>query len=941
MMIREGLDNLFDLSLSVNKETADLQTNTCAQIIEMLQEVPGIILGDDVGMGKTYIAFCTAVYFLSQNPKKKIVIITPNWLLNDKWYNDIRNFIEQNLLPGMVRLKDSDIKQIYQYGYGSYVGQIKNAAKNGKIILIPINVFSSMGWKTEKSFYLSCWFKYRRFWGKTREQILEAMAGNTDVYAPEDVGDMGITFDEIPDEFYASLDDIYDSEGLSQTGINLLWDEIKQLRYRVVNMVIPKASLLILDEAHKMKNEETVKRRALISGISGNFEKGIFLTATPFQLGEGELRSVLDMFKCSTASKDCLKEFDALIDTLFTEMTMYEEYMSTFENYVHEMSLDEEELLEISIKNETAENTSYDVKETYSVYKKLLIQKDMLETVMKKLIVRNVKSKDTYRKEIIGSMDDDSKNGLPLSEDSFIPYALMEKAIYQILNKGDRTFIANVKQSFTSSFEAVTNSNIMLKDIKAMQMFSKLDLDKIAHPKVKKVCHKTVDLLMNGEKTLLFCDRIETMNTLRDMIGAELNRNIDRNIKKLFPENGKKGFDNYCKRFYAKQDVSWFLLQESYIHSILIPVIRLCGANVSLIPSARDISTDVNVLYQNFNTTNKTNYMYVKRIVEQLVFKRVLQEIPDWKKKLKNNATLLTTIFSIIDTDYIQLGLNLKHDDDEEISLEESDNDIRNISNDLINTVLNYKGIWVLYSDYLNKLEPDDRDDIVNAMIQFLRRDRRFFIQLRSMQEKYPNKKNDYSFLISRTFEAGSFLDWKSAYKRFLERYVTETKADREAMCLGLDNKADVVAIINSNTTTDARKRIRAGFNTPFYPQILIVTKTMQEGIDLQKECKVVMHYDMEWNPASMEQRVGRVDRIGSLISTLRESSDDETLDVFYPFIKNTIDESIYNTVKDREKWFNLILGGTPQWDTFEFDENVTNIKPWVFKRLQIDLSVR
>lgn len=62
---------------------------------------------------------------------------------------------------------------------------------------------------------------------------------------------------------------------------------------------------------------------------------------------------------------------------------------------------------------------------------------------------------------------------------------------------------------------------------------------------------------------------------------------------------------------------------------------------------------------------------------------------------------------------------------------------------------------------------------------------------------------------------------------------------------------------------------------------------------------------------------------------------------MFYPFIKNTIDESIYNTVKDREKWFNLILGGTPQWDTFEFDENVTNIKPWVFKRLQIDLSVR
>jgi len=48
----------------------------------------------------------------------------------------------------------------------------------------------------------------------------------------------------------------------------------------------------------------------------------------------------------------------------------------------------------------------------------------------------------------------------------------------------------------------------------------------------------------------------------------------------------------------------------------------------------------------------------------------------------------------------------------------------------------------------------------------------------------------------------------------------------------------------------------------------------MQEGVDLQRECKAVIHYDMEWNPDSMEQRVGRVDRIGSLILKLREDKD-------------------------------------------------------------------
>ncbi len=90
-----------------------------------------------------------------------------------------------------------------------------------------------------------------------------------------------------------------------------------------------------------------------------------------------------------------------------------------------------------------------------------------------------------------------------------------------------------------------------------------------------------------------------------------------------------------------------------------------------------------------------------------------------------------------------------------------------------------------------------------------------------------------------------------------------------------------------------------------------------------------------------MEQRVGRIDRINSLTSRLREEDEDKTLDVFYPYIKNTIDESIYKTLKEREKWFNLILGGTPQWDTFDIDSDVSNLSADIFRNIQIDLSVR
>ena len=52
-------------------------------------------------------------------------------------------------------------------------------------------------------------------------------------------------------------------------------------------------------------------------------------------------------------------------------------------------------------------------------------------------------------------------------------------------------------------------------------------------------------------------------------------------------------------------------------------------------------------------------------------------------------------------------------------------------------------------------------------------------------------------------------------------------------------------------------------FNTPFFPDILVCSKVMGEGVDLQRFCRHVIHHDLDWNPSTIEQRTGRVDRIG------------------------------------------------------------------------------
>ncbi|OOM78825.1 SNF2-related protein [Clostridium sp. BL-8] len=935
MDIKE-LDDLFDLSKRIDIGSGKLQTKTCAAIISMLKNTPGIILGDDVGMGKTYIAFATAVYYLSKYRSKPVIIVTPSTLLNNKWYEDISNFIEVNLNKGITFLKKEHIAKIDDNST-SYIYDIAHKALNAKVLLIPVNVFSNMGHKYEKSFFLSCWFRHKRFHGKTREKVLKALGGDESVRNPSDFYDMGISYENIPDLWYEKLDEVDVSKSIiDDYTINCIWNELKELRYKAINSVMPKSSLLILDEAHKIKNEYTVKRQALEHSIMGKFNKAIFLTATPFQLDEGELKVIMSLFEKGNSTKAEILQFREKVNSLFLEMRKYMELTKQFEDYVRNLNAGDNFLLEQLILGNIQEEINYDVEETYKVYKSVCEQKAILEKVMRTIIVRNVKKKDVYRKEIIGALDSNEKEGISLSKEAYLPFALMEKAIYEILDRGDMTFIANIKQSFTSSFETASKVSIYNKDLPSLKMLRDMEINNIKHPKINHVSDDVVKYLKKGEKTLIFCNRIETAKELKAKISDRLNKSYESDINKLFQSN-LEGFDNYCRRFYNKQDSLWVLLQENYIYSVLIPIIEACGEKKTVLPKARDINKEVSNLYSRYNSGVKANYMYLKRIIEHLVFKVVLDKLKNWEKKISKEQK--QTAENILDAKYVSLGLNLEQDDYEvDSENDEIKEELRNISDRIIYNILNYKGIWERYRENLNKLNPSERDELVSSMISFLRKDKRFFVELKNISEKYKDK--DESFWVNKTFKKGDLLDWEKAYERFINNYLNAPTATRENMKLGLKS-SDVVGVATGETGDVLKEKLKAGFNTPFYPQVLISIKTLQEGLDLQIECKRIIHYDLEWNPASLEQRVGRIDRINSLTAKLREEDKDVTLDVFYPYIKNTIDESIYKTVKDREKWFNLILGGTPQWDTFEIDPEVSNISPGVFKEIQVDLGVK
>jgi superfamily II DNA or RNA helicase len=81
--------------------------------------------------------------------------------------------------------------------------------------------------------------------------------------------------------------------------------------------------------------------------------------------------------------------------------------------------------------------------------------------------------------------------------------------------------------------------------------------------------------------------------------------------------------------------------------------------------------------------------------------------------------------------------------------------------------------------------------------------------------------------------------------------------------------------------------------------RVLVSTEVAAEGVDLQF-CRAVINYDLPWNPTRVEQRIGRIDRLGQTSPRIL---------VWNLFFADTIDEKIVSRLLARLKTFEEALG--------------------------------
>lgn len=124
------------------------------------------------------------------------------------------------------------------------------------------------------------------------------------------------------------------------------------------------------------------------------------------------------------------------------------------------------------------------------------------------------------------------------------------------------------------------------------------------------------------------------------------------------------------------------------------------------------------------------------------------------------------------------------------------------------------------------------------------------------------------------------------AYFRDTLNYLAERFAE-----IGIDS----VVLMGGMDKQTALERFKAEDG----PRLLLASEVASEGIDLQFSALLV-NYDLPWNPMRIEQRIGRIDRIGQRADRIL---------ILNLFLGGTLDERVYRRLFERLRIFERALG--------------------------------
>lgn len=115
----------------------------------------------------------------------------------------------------------------------------------------------------------------------------------------------------------------------------------------------------------------------------------------------------------------------------------------------------------------------------------------------------------------------------------------------------------------------------------------------------------------------------------------------------------------------------------------------------------------------------------------------------------------------------------------------------------------------------------------------------------------------------------------------------TEFRTTQKMLVDYFKGKGYIVTFIHGGQDLDERKRALSHFKND--AQILVATDAAGESLNMQF-CHIVFNYDLPWNPMMIEQRIGRVDRIGQKFP----------VQAYNMLTNNSVDLRVYEVIEEK-----------------------------------------
>ena len=909
----------------------DLQAKGVTALCNILKTRQYAYLADEVGMGKTYQAIGVISMLLKEKPDAKILVIAPNRSVQSNWISEIKNF-ENNNLNEAVDLSVEDFTERIDF-IKSFREKIKK-----RIFLTRLTTFSTIGDSILR--YENPNYKYWEEIPAPAKRLFEGLNRVTNANTRTDSRDKFYLLDsgKICGKFLRNYTPYFDL---------VVIDEAQNMRNEN-NATVFLNYWLGLKRCRDNKTSPVGKILSSIPNRKKDSSKFLLLSATPAHRNIDSLRNQLFYFEDASAVPNA------------DEIT--HEYLSQFlirrlRTYNNETKYNVRNIIPSNVSETLEEDTENGLK-----------QRLFLALVQSKL-ARDEPSKNnsTYK---IGFLE---------TFESYKPSG--------ILQNDDET--GEMGKEFENNGSQEEGEKGSAPDKKMLLELSKSFYDCFGegkyppHPKFS-FMEKEIDNLLKKnlpinefrtdapDKAVVFVRRLATVDELENRLNSMYEERIIsywgkelgienaslRDIQKEFenryngktsreslgeePKDDDSEIEENVGNLVRSQLINWLALKKQHIGRGFYAVSKFKKSLLRNKPNSTLFSENYfKALNSLINLDLLVNNDLIKEINEYIAGDYKLYILEYSGKKRYNSSELLPLccFVALKKTGNQEVSSFIK--DFYEIGEQKECNDIH-FSKRLIKETLAQDSIWNHMSEFDIDIDIDigidGRDllykrEVLKAIAEKYIKSSEAILELMycyieddtnlcsSVMERLFSEKCSYGIRIKKLFENGNLV-----CKQLLGGKRIEHGSELRTELKFIDLQQWVMSATGGNMGNEG---LIKRFNTPFYPDVIVCTDVLKEGINLHLFCNRVYHYGLAWTPGDLEQRIGRIDRFFS--KTHRERAQQEVLpdedktkiEVNYPYLGKSVDEHQLKQV------LKFKLSADPLLDSKSFDK----------KDIKIDLN--